>query len=295
MQTVDGENETGSVREVGYAPRASGVGLVEVTSIATLRRRGGPEEFRRPQRLGFELALVIEDGQCLHEVDFARFPLSAGDVLWVHPGQVQRWGRIDDIDGLAIMMRPEALPSEVAALLTRPSHDRNLWPGVAPTGSPVSQAASILTALSPVPVGADRHLREAALRHAVLAFLLVLASSSPAGSDVVRPTSEAFDQFRAQVETDFAQHRSVAWYAERLGYSSRTLNRVAQAGAGLSAKDLIDRRVILEAKRLLAHETVPASDVAARLSFEDPANFSAYFRARTGMSPGAFRRHVRPD
>ncbi len=111
----------------------------------------------------------------------------------------------------------------------------------------------------------------------------------------MRPTSEAFDQFRAQVETDFAQHRSVAWYAERLGYSSRTLNRVAQAGAGLSAKDLIDRRVILEAKRLLAHETVPASDVAARLSFEDPANFSAYFRARTGMSPGAFRRHVRPD
>jgi AraC-like DNA-binding protein len=55
----------------------------------------------------------------------------------------------------------------------------------------------------------------------------------------------------------------------------------------------IDRRVLLEAKRLLAHGDQPAAKIAARLGFSSATNFSRFFHQRTGTSPFAFRSDVR--
>ncbi|MEU4650252.1 helix-turn-helix domain-containing protein [Nocardia fluminea] len=78
-----------------------------------------------------------------------------------------------------------------------------------------------------------------------------------------------------------------------LGYSTRTLNRLARENAGLSAELLIGERVLLEAKRLLAHSPDPAARIAEYLGFDDPANFAKYFLHRTGTTPADFRAHVR--
>src|SRR5271170_8023871 len=63
--------------------------------------------------------------------------------------------------------------------------------------------------------------------------------------------------------------------------------------AGVAAKEYIDRRVLLEAKRLLAHGDQPAAKIAARLGFSSATNFSKFFRQRAGTSPLAFRHAVR--
>ena len=81
----------------------------------------------------------------------------------------------------------------------------------------------------------------------------------------------------------------VTEYAARLGYSPRTLNRLARAHTGRSAKQLIDERVVLEAKRLLSHGGASVADIAQGLGFDDPSNFSAYFLRHTGLRPGGFR------
>jgi AraC-like DNA-binding protein len=55
--------------------------------------------------------------------------------------------------------------------------------------------------------------------------------------------------------------------------------------AGVAAKEYIDRRVLLEAKRLLVHGDQPAAKIAARLGFSSATNFSKFFRQRAGTSP----------
>ena len=54
-----------------------------------------------------------------------------------------------------------------------------------------------------------------------------------------------------------------------------------------------DRRIILEAKRLLAHSNRTAAQIATQLGFTDATNFSKYFQQRAGLSPIAFRTAVR--
>lgn len=58
---------------------------------------------------------------------------------------------------------------------------------------------------------------------------------------------------------------------------------------GSTAKTLIDARVALEAKRLLAHSDLPVAAIGHRLGFTEPTNFGKFFTRQTGDSPGTFR------
>lgn len=115
--------------------------------------------------------------------------------------------------------------------------------------------------------------------------LLLRASD---GSPPPPPGREAFTAYAAAVEEHYADSRQVIWYARRLGSSARTLSRATRDAVGLSAKQYVDDRAVLEAKRLLAHTSITVAECARRTGFDDPANFSKLFQARTGLTPGAF-------
>jgi AraC-like DNA-binding protein len=112
-------------------------------------------------------------------------------------------------------------------------------------------------------------------------------------SPIVEEATQTFLRFRDAVETRFASTRRLEDYARTLGYSTRTLSRASMDAGGVGAKEYIDRRVLLEAKRLLAHGDQPAAKIAIRLGFSSATNFSKFFRQRTGMTPLAFRQAVR--
>ena len=84
----------------------------------------------------------------------------------------------------------------------------------------------------------------------------------------------------------------VPGYAERLGYSESTLSRVCDAAQGRSAKQVIDRRVALEAARELVHSQASVAEVNHHLGFSEATNFVKFFRRMNGYSPQAFRNRV---
>ncbi|MEM8736341.1 MAG: AraC family transcriptional regulator, partial [Planctomycetota bacterium] len=59
------------------------------------------------------------------------------------------------------------------------------------------------------------------------------------------------------------------------------------------AKVLLSRRVVLEAKRLLAQSQESVNAVAERLGFGETTNFVRYFRGESGLTPQAFREEQR--
>jgi AraC-like DNA-binding protein len=105
--------------------------------------------------------------------------------------------------------------------------------------------------------------------------------------------NDVFERFHAVVERDFATVRSVSEYANKIGYSEKTVLRATRAAAGMTAKQYIDQRVVLEAKRLLSFGTDTVTQVASKLGFDDSANFTKFFATRVGVSPLTFRQDVR--
>lgn len=291
----DGPHE---IADIDFAPAVGTPTGVEIMSLAELRERAaarmGKAGLRAPQRPTFHHLITLTSGSLWHTVDFTGYALKPGSWLWVRPGQVQQWGDLHEAEGTLILFERDFLdPGTVAAARVDDPH------------APVLQ----------VPGTQDRHASETALNHLalesrslhsmsleahvavvrhLLAVLVLRLSqpTAPVGSPAPDP-GETFVHFRAAVERDFTRTRRLEDYARALGYSPRTLSRATLAGAGVGAKEFIDRRVILEAKRLLAHGEQSASRIAAQLGFTSATNFTKYFHQRAGQSPIAFRTTVR--
>jgi AraC-like DNA-binding protein len=90
------------------------------------------------------------------------------------------------------------------------------------------------------------------------------------------------------LELNYRELHRVDDYARLLGCSVRTLSRAAQAAAGTGARQVIDQRRLLEARRLLGHARWAARAVADHLGFTDTANFGRFFRQHTGLTPASY-------
>jgi AraC family transcriptional regulator, transcriptional activator of pobA len=67
------------------------------------------------------------------------------------------------------------------------------------------------------------------------------------------------------------------------------LNQATTKVLGKSPKEIIDNRILLEAKRLLAHTNENVKEIAYTLGFEEPTNFIKYFKKHSTFTPTEFR------
>jgi AraC-like DNA-binding protein len=271
-----------SIQAVRYKNAREADLPVEVVPLAELRIKAPPDFLASPRRPRFHQVHVVTDGHLELEVDFERVLLDHSAVAWVRPGQVVRFHLHAGIGGWILMFTAEFLDAGVA---DEPVASR------VELGSAAEDVAWLLERLRRVSEEEAHDERRPLLRHLLHAFLLILrrrarSSTRPCPSS----TRAVFALFRNEVEQRFATTRRVEDYERIIGYSSKTLSRAAQAATGLSAKEYIDQRVLLEGRRLLAHTRLSAGEVAHQLGFSEVTNFIKFFRRNGGESPSEFRR-----
>ncbi|GAB2180763.1 helix-turn-helix domain-containing protein [Denitratisoma sp. agr-D3] len=101
--------------------------------------------------------------------------------------------------------------------------------------------------------------------------------------------SELFERFRRLLEEHFSEQWTVDRYAAALIVTATKLNRLCRSISGKSAFELVQERLLLEAKRRLLYVNIPVSLLAYELGFRDPAYFCRFFKKHTGMRPSAYR------
>lgn len=95
--------------------------------------------------------------------------------------------------------------------------------------------------------------------------------------------------FKDILEKDFKNQKQVNYYAKQIIITEKRLNQATTKILGKSPKELIDDRVLLEAKRILAHTTESVKEIAYYLGFEEPTNFIKYFKKHSELTPIEFR------
>jgi AraC-like DNA-binding protein len=106
---------------------------------------------------------------------------------------------------------------------------------------------------------------------------------------------DAYSAFLEAIERNLSVAHTVRELVGPLGYSERTVSRACRKVTGQTARDVLNTRLILEAKRLLAHTDKPAAVIAAELGFSEPTNFHKFFTRHTSQRPSQFREALRPQ
>ena len=105
----------------------------------------------------------------------------------------------------------------------------------------------------------------------------------------VTHSSRVFKLFISLVNKHSATQHSLSFYANELCLSAHHLGLVVKAESGVTAKEWIDRAIIMQAKMLLKGGDMQAAEVSGRLNFSNPSFFSKYFKRITGMTPQEYK------
>ena len=250
----------------------------------------------RPHRHRFYQIIWIVDGAGMHVADFEEHAIRPQTVFLLSPGQVHLV-RVDrPLCGYMLVFTADFLALDgLAANATaalpffRPGTAN---PVLALADEEAEQLRSIAEDLL-----AEFAARAAWRREMLRARFqtLLLAFGRVARRTAVRapPPASSVARFQVLIEDQFRRLHRVAEYARLLALTPGHLNDLTKAATGQTASTLLDARLILEAKRLLAHSDAPAAEVAADLGFPDPSYFGRFFRRHTAQSPRAFRAAIR--
>ncbi len=276
------------------SPRLSVVG-VHVMHLSDLYQwRTGIEQTAR-HRVPVHMLALVTAGRASFSVDFAPFGARPGGLLWVRPDQFVGFPP-PGVDATLILFEPTFPYGGESG----PAGDRWAGPGTywQLTGD---DEEAIVDGVSQLEadyrrVASGDPLPLDVLRHQLAALLLRVAHLEPEGRvGQAGVDSEVLRRLRSEIESRFRDTRQVEHYARALDCSVRTLTRASLATTGRTAKQLIDDRVALEAKRLLAESDLPVSVIGARLGFREATNFGRFFARTVGVSPGNFRAQSRRE
>ena len=103
-----------------------------------------------------------------------------------------------------------------------------------------------------------------------------------------------FRKFNLLVEAHYREEHTVGYYAQRLNRSPKTLSNLFSLYNQKNPLQIIQDRVLIEAKRLLYYTNKSVKQITYELGFEDAAYFSNFFKRHTALSPQDFRNEKVP-
>ena len=232
-----------------------------------------------PQRPNFHTVYLGTRGRGTHVIDFTPVPLGAGFATIVARGRVQQFVLDRRPDAWLLLIEPAFLagtPPALSPSLAEPAV------ALGSAADEILELAEQLAAEQARPLDAQQPaLLEALLRAVLLRLERLVQAGAPPVPELAR--------FFTILERDFGRTRAVSHYAKEAGVSPRRLGELLLAQTGKSTKQLIDDRVVLEQKRLLAHTRLSVKELADRTGFDEPTNLVKFFRQRTGQTPLAVR------
>ncbi len=263
---------------------------VEVVERSDVLRRSVGSQMRRPM---FHQLVVCWRGSGVHEIDFESLDVCRGTVIRVHPGQAQRFIRQKRFDASMVIWPEESMSEQRTQTTWYPGSERpTRWhldgAGLERVRSGVEELRRVQED-SRDPLRRDRLLRTL-LEALLLRLEIEVSEDSPEVTAVALPV--AYVEFREMLEERLHERLSVRAIAAELGYSVRTLDRSCVSATAQTAKEILDKRMILEVRRRLLRTNLPVSQIGIELGFGAPSNFTSYVKRHLGTSPGEFRRRA---
>lgn len=300
-ESLDSTPEMGNVSglpRVSFVKSSDAALEFEAIALSRLyeRRREIRPRLDRPHRVDFHHLILFTHGEGRHNVDFQPYDYSPGSMCLIRQGQVQTFELSPKLEGVMLLFTEDFIAknltqSDVLALNRFYGYD--MQSPIIQLDESTRKSVESLTGEITAEYQDESHFgREEAIRLLLKYLLLrierVRRTSSPEGESVGR--LRAFGEFQNLLLSRLTATRNARDYAAELKMSYRQLNHLCKAVSGKTAKAFIDESFILEAKRRLATTSISIKELSFELGFDDPTNFTQFFKKHAGRLPAQFRK-----
>jgi AraC-like DNA-binding protein len=281
-----------SVQDSAYAEEGSQF-LIHLANLREIDWEG----FDIPHRHdGYTIDILLK-GSVTQYIDFEKHTISAPAIIMLEPEQIHQHDRSSDAEVLAMYFTRDFLVTETLGVLS-------CWQCVFKDNILHLEESQLQEVLSFARIllhefRSDKPRKEAVLRHILSAFIIAcgrIARPETGSTEIYRseaPFNGLGIQFKILVDEHFKEKVQVAEYAEMLHVTPGHLNDTVKSTIGRSAKQIIDAKRIMEAKRLLFWQKHSVKQIAGELNFDDDAYFSRFFKKHTGQTPALFQKTIR--
>lgn len=248
-----------------------------------------------PHRAGFYHILWFQKGNPTHLVDFNPVKVKPDTLLFLNKDTVQRFDNKGDFDGKAILFTDSFFcKTKTDTKFLRSSILFNDLFSVSQIelSKPASLIADLFHLMETELLNEKDVLQSDILKN-LLHNLLLLSERERRKQDFTEIKKGAdLDYvmlFKDLLEINYHKFKQVRNYAKLISVTEKRLNQATTKVLDKSPKQMIDEKVMLEAKRLLAHTNESVKEIGFELGFEEPTNFIKFFRKHSQSTPVEFR------
>lgn len=234
-------------------------------------------------RTPYYFFLLMLDGYSRHSVDLQEYKIGNNEMLFILPRQVHEHPAIKHgIDYFKLGFDERCLsqlPKQYVFLINSLNQQKiSFSPSAAwRLKSIFGILLELLSNMATDPELILAHLN-CLLTEINSAYFAVLGS--PANEKLSK-----YIDFKIFVENNLTDHPSIGAIAEELAINTNRLYQIVKHYSGISPKEFITNRLILEARRRLHYgESSSIKELAFELGFNDPEYFSRLFKKVTGKN-----------
>ena len=248
-----------------------------------------------PHRHDYYIVLIVIAASGKHIIDFNEFDLSKNQVYFISPGQVHQIIERERSKGYILTFSPQfMMENGIEDCFIKDLYlfqDSGYAPPLELNEEELKQLSTIAEEIQTF-AGTEQKFKYQAIG-ALLKLLLIRCNnlcSIPieANTQMVQASVSLLRDFKALLEKHHNQWHKVSEYAQQLHITPDHLNTSVKSLTGKTAKEHIQSRLIIAAKRLLLFSSLNAKEIAYQIGFSEPAYFSQFFKKQTGISPSRF-------
>jgi AraC family transcriptional activator of pobA len=244
-------------------------------------------------RAAFYHILWFKTGNSTHLVDFKPIDIQTNTILFVNKDTVQCFDKTSKIEGKSILFTDAFFCKNVSDVkfLNNTILFNDLF-----EVSKIQLQDNLLINLFELMESELKHNKDRVqadiLKNYLHNFLLLAERERRKQNFTEIKSSADLDYlmlFKNLLENHYRQYKQVTHYTSELNITEKRLNQATTKILDKSPKQIIDERVVLEAKRLLAHTTDSVKEIGFELGFDEPTNFIKFFKKHSQTTPVRFR------
>ena len=285
------------IPNIDFSPAKPIHQLIEIIDLGEFadRKNKFDHDPEQPHRIQFNLIVFVRAGRGSHFVDFSTRTFQPGSTIFIRQNQIHAFDLSSSPQGSAIVFTDAFFQQVLSRIATPLFSSLILHNDHSPIlNLSVSLQRSYDNLVAEIAKELDRMNPSSEILVHLFSSLFLLLDRAKDPQPQLKTAQQNKKEFKvaeflALVERNFSTTRNATEYAAKLNLSYKTLNQFCKSVTGQTAKQMLDKYTILEAKRRLALENKTVQQLSFELGFDEETNFVKYFKKHTLVTPKKFR------